>query len=253
MKKYPKKRVADSLSAEQERQLIVRYKMGDREAATILYSVYCSNTARVAAQYKNMGLPMDDLVQEASIGFLYAIYHYNMKFQVRFSTYAAYWSRQAILDALNKTSEVIYLPRSVRKKRRDLLRESNMFLLMTGKEATPEILAKKLKMEVDEVVTILHYTVVPVPLDEEILIGSSECESEASEELLDALLSTLPENEKEVLQLRYGIGKDAALSLKETGTVLGITAERARQLEKRALHKLMHPARKKGLKDLWIV
>lgn len=242
-----------ALTREQERDYIHRYQNGDINVGEkLLYAEYAL-IKHVIKAYQNMGVPMEDLIQEACIGILYAIKHFQPKYQVRFSTYAAYWIRQSVLNAVNRQSGIVFLPRKMRKKQKELLDKANMIFLTTGKEATPEQLAEMNKMEVYEVNKILQFTILPVPLNLSFFEGESmpyDVDNTPTD-LIDALLSTLPKRERQILRLRYGIGCSKCMTLKEISERIGITAERVRKIEKKALHKLTHPARKKGLTGLW--
>lgn len=241
------------LTMEEERDYIHRYQNGDINVGEkLLYAEY-AQIKHIIGNYKNLGVPVEDLLQEACIGTLYAIKHFRSDYQVRFSTYAAYWIRQFVLNAINRQSGIIFLPRKKRKKQRELLDMANMIFLTTGKEATPEQLAEMNKMEVCEVNEILQFTVLPAPLNPALLEGESVSYDEGNTlmDLIDVLLSTLPKRERQILVLRYGIGHSRSMTLEEVGRIIGVTAERVRQIEKKALHKLTHPARKKGLIGLW--
>lgn len=241
------------LTMEEERDYIRRYQNGEINVGEkLLYAEY-AQIKHITGRYTNLGVPMEDLLQEACIGTLYAIKHFRSDYQVRFSTYAAYWIRQSVLNALNRQSGIVFLPRKKRKKQRELFDTANMIFLTTGKEATPEQLAEMNKMEVCEVNEILQFTILPVPLNPS-LIKEEDVFYDAgdpSADLIDALLSTLPKRERQILYLRYGIGRGRSMTLEEVGKRVRVTAERVRQIEKKALHKLTHPARKRGLTGLW--
>ena len=244
-----------NLTMEEERDYIRRYQGGEINIGEkLLYAEY-AQIKYIIGRYKNLGVPMEDLLQEACIGTLYAIKHFRPDYQVRFSTYAAYWIRQFVLNALNRQSGIVFLPRRMRKKQRELFDMANMIFLTTGKEATPEQLAKMNKMEVCEVNEILQFTILPVPLNPSFIEGENVFydAGEPSADLIDILLSTLPKRERQILSLRYGICRSRSMTLEEVGKRLGVTAERVRKIEKKALHKLTHPARKKGLTGLWKV
>lgn len=241
------------LTMEEERDYIRRYQNGEINVGEkLLYAEY-AQIKHITGRYTNLGVPMEDLLQEACIGTLYAIKHFRSDYQVRFSTYAAYWIRQSVLNALNRQSGIVFLPRKKRKKQRELFDTANMIFLTTGKEATPEQLAEMNKMEVCEVNEILQFTILPVPLNPS-LIKEEDVFYDAgdySADLIAALLSTLPKRERQILYLRYGIGRGRSMTLEEVGKRVRVTAERVRQIEKKALHKLTHPARKRGLTGLW--
>lgn len=234
-------------SLEEEYQYIVMYRNGNQGAYDKLKELCDGQMQWIVKQYTNCGIPQEDLMQEAQIGMLFAIERYNPKYNVRFVTYATYWMREAVLEAINKTGNLIYLPRDIQRKRQKVIRMSNLICLLSGGEATAEQLAESLMMEVNEVEEILKYTVVLKPIEE---LGGQEVSVENSNNIVDLLLSTLPSIERKVLQLRYGM-VGSVRTFVNVGEILQITPERARQIEKKALRKLQHPARKKGLEGLW--
>lgn len=240
------------MKREEEIICINRYKAGDKEAGNQLIKEGMWLIRMLAEQYRDKGLPWEDLLQEASIGLLYAIEHYNPDYKVRLSTYAAFWIRQSILDALYKTSALIYLPRSVREKRKEIFNIMNMLTLLYKREVCVEQVAEYLNMEASEIEDYMTYIIQPLPLDEATWRGySGESRSEKAEELVEVLLTTLPYLERKIIRMRFGIGYEEAIPLEEIGRKCHISYERARQLEKRAMNKLLHPARKRGLKGIW--
>ena len=229
-----------NLTMEEERDYIRRYQGGEINIGEkLLYAEY-AQIKYIIGRYKNLGVPMEDLLQEACIGTLYAIKHFRPDYQVRFSTYAAYWIRQFVLNALNRQSGIVFLPRRMRKKQRELFDMANMIFLTTGKEATPEQLAKMNKMEVCEVNEILQFTILPVPLNPSFIEGENVFydAGEPSADLIDILLSTLPKRERQILSLRYGICRSRSMTLEEVGKRLGVTAERVRKIGLTGLWKV---------------
>ncbi|MBQ2886859.1 MAG: sigma-70 family RNA polymerase sigma factor [Alphaproteobacteria bacterium] len=234
-------------SMEEEFKYVEMYRNGNPHVYEKLKELCDSQIWRIVKQYSNCGIPQEDLMQEALIGLLFAIEKYDPAFSVRFATYATYWIREAVLEAINKTGSFIYLPRDIQRKRQKIIRMSNLICLLSGEEATAEQLAESLKMEVDEVEELLKYTVVLKPVEE--LDGKEVFEGTGSN-IVDLLLSTLPSIERKVLQLRYEVA-GGVRTFAKVGELLQMTPERARQLEKKALKKLQHPARKRGLEGLW--
>lgn len=241
-----KVKVAKS-SLEEDFKYVEMYRKGNLEIYEKLKELCDSQIRRVVKQYSNCGIPQEDLMQEALIGLLFAIEKYDPAFNVRFVTYATYWIREAVLEAINKTGCLIYLPRDIQRKRQKIIRMSNLICLLSGEEATAEQLAESLKMEVNEVEELLKYTVVLKPVEE---LDGQEVFKGAGSSIVDLLLSTLPSIERKVLQLRYEVA-GGVRTFAKVGELLQMTPERARQLEKKALKKLQHPARKKGLEGLW--
>lgn len=234
-------------SIEEEFKYVEMYRNGNPHVYEKLKALCDSQIWRVVKQYSNCGILQEDLMQEALIGLLFAIEKYDPAFNVRFVTYATYWIREAVLEAINKTGSFIYLPRDIQRKRQKIIRMSNLICLLSGEEATAEQLAESLKMEVNEVEELLKYTVVLKPVEE---MDGKEVFEGAGNSIVDLLLSTLPSIERKVLQLRYGVA-GGVRTFAKVGELLQMTPERARQLEKKALKKLQHPARKRGLEGLW--
>lgn len=230
-----------------EYEHVVQYRNGNQEAYQMLMALCASRIRLTVKQYANCGVPQEDLEQEAHIGLLYAIERYDPKFNVRFVTYASYWIRQAVLDAINKVGNFIYLPKDVLRKRQRIIRMANLICLMSGQEATAVQIAESLGMEETEVQDILKYTIILKPIEN---LGEKFEVVDSEESITDALLSTLPSLERTVMELRYGVFGEVK-SKAFVGDLLGITPERVRQIEKYALKKLRHPARKKGLEGLW--
>ena len=232
---------------EEEFKYVEMYRNGNPHVYEKLKELCDSQIWRIVKQYSNCGIPQEDLMQEALIGLLFAIEKYDPAFNVRFATYATYWIREAVLEAINKTGSFIYLPRDIQRKRQKIIRMSNLICLLSGEEATAEQLAESLKMEVDEVEELLKYTVVLKPVEE---LDGKEVFEGTDSNIVDLLLSTLPSIERKVLQLRYEVA-GGVRTFAKVGELLQMTPERARQLEKKALKKLQHPARKRGLEGLW--
>ena len=240
------------LSNEEMKSLFEKCKNGDKIARERLISGNLKLVLSILKRFNNRGENMDDLFQVGCIGLVKAIDNFDLTQEVRLSTYAAFWIRQSILDALYKTSALIYLPRSVREKRKEIFNIMNMLTLLYKKEVCVEQVAEYLNMEVSEIEDYMAYTIQPLPLDEAIWrVYSRESRSEKVEELVEALLTTLPYLERKIIRMRFGIGYEEAIPLEEIGRNCHISYERARQLEKRAMNKLLHPARKRGLKGIW--
>jgi len=251
-----KMRLYPILKETEERKLFIQFQNGDKKAwQTLIYSNF-RLLEHIAKKYENRGLPLEDLMQEGAVGLIHAIERFNMEYKVRFPIYAGYWIRQAMIDALNKSVGPLYLPRKIKEKRNELFWETNQILIATGKESTVSELAMRLNTKESKVRELLLYTVMPVPYDE-LSDQNTQISTEQktkcidSSNLLEALLSTLPQTERIVLQCYYGTDGNKRRTLKEIGELLDISAERVRQLKNRAIRKLQHPARKKGFEELW--
>ena len=244
-----KKNKQHSFSLDQDWKFVRESRSGDERATMILIQSCEKIMNTVIRKYQSPCIMWEDLHQEAVIGVIQAIKGFDIQYGVRFSTYASYWIRQAVLDTVNQ--QIISLPLEIRKKRRDIYNTANMHLLATGQEITVCELSKELALEESEIIEILKYTQLPVPLENFWETAYEEADQDSEEDFTQALLSTLPELERQVLCLRYGITEKRSYTLKEISYSLGLTMERVRQIEKKALHKLVHPARKRGLRGLW--
>lgn len=216
----------------------------------------------VAKKYSGRGLPMSDLIQEGNIGLMRAIRNYDYKRGFKFSTYATWWIRQAITRALSDQSRTIRLPAYMTDQISRMRREQNNLQQRLGRAPTKEELAEVMGMDVSKVEQMM--SVVRQPLSLESPVGEEE-ETELGDiiedrgslnpeesvnqtmmnEELRRSLSELPPREKEILELRYGLGAEEPMTLQEVGQRMGITRERARQLEVQALDRLRNPHAKR--------
>ena len=257
------------ISVTDYKKLVSRVQKGEKESRIAKKEMVEANlrlVISIAKKYTNRGLQFLDLIQEGNIGLMKAVDKFEYRRGYKFSTYATWWIRQAITRSIADQARTIRIPVHMIETINKIVRTQRLILSEFGREATPEELAKKLRMPLEKVRKVLKISKEPVSLEkpvgdeEDSNLGDFIEDTKALAPLEQAIksnlseattkiLSTLTPREERVLRMRFGVGMNTDHTLEEVGLQFSVTRERIRQIEAKALRKLKHPSRSKQLKS----
>lgn len=254
------------LSAEEEVELANRIAEGDQSAKNELVEANLRLVVSLARHYQGCGLSYQDLIQEGNIGLIKAAEKFDVSKGFRFSTYASWWIKQALSRAIADQSRTIRIPVHMTENINKFKKTERELLSQLNREPKIKEIADAMGISEKQAKEIQSYIVEPTSLDiqvgddDDTTIGSfiedthfvnpeSAYIKESNGDVVNAVLDTLSDREANILRLRFGIGDKKAMTLEEVGKEYGLTRERIRQIEAKALRKLRHPSRANILKE----
>lgn len=256
----------DLLTPEQEIELAIRIKKGDQRAMEILTKANLRFVVSVAKQYQNQGLSLGDLINEGNLGLIKAAKRFDETRGFKFISYAVWWIRQSILQALAEQSRIVRLPLNRIGVINKIGKAYSSLKQEYEREPSPEELANELEMDLDEISDTLKLSGKQISMDAPFSLGEenslldviendqqpapdNQLITESLKVEIKYVLSALPEREAEVIRLYFGIDVDYSMTLEEIGEKFNLTRERVRQIKEKAIRRLRHTSKSKNLKS----